>query len=94
MRFLYLAILLITIYSCEKRIDFTPEIQAPKLVVEAVIENSQHPVVSLTRSLDFFSRISREQLTGSFEINVCIPVDAPFYLDVVLFSVNHLIIKY
>ena len=69
MRFLYLAILLITIYSCEKRIDFTPATQEPKLVVEAVIENSQHPVVYLTRSLDFFSRISREQLTGSFVRN-------------------------
>jgi hypothetical protein len=67
MRILYLIIVLITIYSCEKPITFTPDTKEPKLVVEAVIENSQHPIVYLTRSLDFFSKISKEQLIGSFE---------------------------
>ena len=66
MRNLYLIILIITIYSCEKPITFTPETQEPKLVIEGIIENNQHPTVYLTRSLDFFSNISREQLAGSF----------------------------
>ena len=82
MRFLYLAILLLTIYSCEKRIDFTPETQDPKLVVEAVIENSQHPVVYLTRSLDFFSRISREQLAGSFVRNAEVTISDGVHTEI------------
>jgi hypothetical protein len=69
MRFLYLGIILITLNSCEKKISFTPETQEPKLVVEGIIENGQHPTVYLTRSLDFFSKISREDLTGSFVRN-------------------------
>jgi Domain of unknown function (DUF4249) len=66
MKLFYLSILLIFIYSCEKPIEFTPETQEPKLVVEGIIEGGQHPTVFLTRSLDFFSQISREELTGSF----------------------------
>jgi hypothetical protein len=69
MRILYLTILLFTVYSCEKSINFTPATQEPKLVVEGIIENSQHPTVYLTRSLDFFSKISREELAGSFVRN-------------------------
>jgi hypothetical protein len=69
MRILYLAILSITIIACEKPISFTPDTQEPKLVVEGIIENSQHPSVYLTRSLDFFSNISREELAGSFVRN-------------------------
>jgi len=69
MRIIYLVILLATIYSCEKPITFSPETREPKLVVEGIIENNQHPTVYLTRSLDFFSNISREQLAGSFVRN-------------------------
>src|SRR5688500_5453676 len=69
MKFLYVFILLISIYSCERAIDFTPETQDPKLVVEGIIEGGQHPTVYLTRSLDFFSKISKEELTGSFVRN-------------------------
>jgi hypothetical protein len=61
--------LLITLFACEKPISFTPESQEPKLVVEGIIENGQHPTVYLTRSLDFFSKISAEQLAGSFVRN-------------------------
>ena len=66
MRLLYLLTILTTLVSCEKRIDFTPETQEPKLVVEGIIEGGQQPTVYLTRSLDFFSRISTEELKGSF----------------------------
>lgn len=66
---IYPVFLLMLIYSCEKPISFTPELQEPKLVVEGIIENGQHPTVYLTRSLDFFSKISREELVGAFVRN-------------------------
>lgn len=69
MRLLYLLITLNAIASCERPIDFTPETQEPKLVVEGIIEGGKHPTVYLTRSLDFFSKISSEELTGSFVRN-------------------------
>ncbi len=52
--------------SCEKTIDIRLDETAPKLVVEATIENGQPPLVVLTRSLDFFSKINPDILAGSF----------------------------
>jgi len=69
MKFFYLIFGVLMVCSCEKAITFTPETQEPKLVVEGIIESNQPPVVYLTRSLDFFSTISREQLSGSFVRN-------------------------
>ena len=55
--------------GCEKSISFTPNNAAPSLVVEATIENGQAPLVILTSSLDYFSRITPEVLAGSFVRN-------------------------
>jgi hypothetical protein len=57
---------LFLILSCEKTIHFTPIGQTTKMVVEATIENEGYPVVYLTHSLDFFSKISLEALSRSF----------------------------
>ncbi len=52
--------------ACEKGITIQPENQPAKLVVEAIIENGQPPMVQLSNSLNFFSLITREMLQGSF----------------------------
>lgn len=52
--------------SCEKAIEFELNEPDPKLVVEATIENNQPPVVILTKSLNYFSRISPDILANSF----------------------------
>jgi hypothetical protein len=52
--------------GCEKDINFKLIDEAPKLVVEATIENGQPPMVMLTNSLNYFSKISPELLTQSF----------------------------
>lgn len=52
--------------SCEKAISFTPKEGTESLVVEATIENGKPPVVILTRSLQYFGRISPELLMNSF----------------------------
>lgn len=60
--------------SCERAIEFTPHDAEPKLVVEATIENGEYPVVYLSRSLNFFSRITPEKLASSFVRNAEISI--------------------
>lgn len=65
MRFVFLGLALF-LFGCEKNIDFNLKNSANKLVVEATIENGQPPVVILTKSVGYFSRISPEILSQSF----------------------------
>ncbi|HEX5024303.1 MAG TPA: DUF4249 domain-containing protein [Agriterribacter sp.] len=60
--------------SCEKDIDIDLHDAAPKLVVEATIENDHPPVVILSTSLDYFSEISPEILEASFVHDATITV--------------------
>lgn len=55
--------------SCERNVSFRLDNVAPKLVVEATIENGQPPVVYLSRSLAYFSTISPDSLANSFVRN-------------------------
>lgn len=52
--------------SCEKDIKFEPDVQTPKLVVDAQIETGQPPLVVLSNSLNFFSEINPSILSNSF----------------------------
>ena len=53
-------------FSCEKDVSFKLDTVAPKLVVEATIENGQPPVVFLSRSLAYFSTLNPDSLSASF----------------------------
>src|SRR4051794_19863527 len=55
-----------TLSGCEKAISFTPKNTDQAIVVEASIENAKSPVVTLSSSLNFFSKISPELLANSF----------------------------
>jgi Domain of unknown function (DUF4249) len=55
--------------SCEKNIDFDLKNADDVLVVDAQIENGQVPNVILTKSFDFFSRITPDILFNSFVRN-------------------------
>ena len=55
--------------SCERNADLSLHDTSPKLVVEATIENGQVPVVYLSRSLNFYSSVSPDQLASSFVHN-------------------------
>jgi Domain of unknown function (DUF4249) len=61
-------------YSCEKVIELVPEDQPPKLVVDGTIESGQPPVVFLTRSLNFFNKLTPEMLSSSFVRNANVTV--------------------
>lgn len=52
--------------ACERDIDIILKEEEPKLVVEASIENGTAPVVILTNSLNYFSKISPQILANSF----------------------------
>ena len=72
-----LLILLLTttfLLSCEKDIEFDLEETAPKIVVEATIENDLPPMVILTTSVGYFSKISPEILSESFVHNADIKI--------------------
>jgi len=63
-----------TLVSCEKAISFKPRNAEPTVVIEATIENGQPPMVILSHSLQYFSKISPDSLAASFihqaEINI------------------------
>ena len=67
-------LLLLAFTACEKAIEFTPRNGESKLVVEATIETNRYPVVYLTHSLNFFSRIDPAELAGSFVRNAEVTV--------------------
>jgi hypothetical protein len=52
--------------SCEKGINFKLDQSAPQVVVDATIENARPPVVVLSGSLNYFSKITPEILESSF----------------------------
>lgn len=54
------------LFGCEKKVDFTLHDQPDKLVVEGIMENNQPPVVILTKSVGYFSKISADVLSNSF----------------------------
>ncbi|HVG42180.1 MAG TPA: DUF4249 family protein, partial [Chitinophagaceae bacterium] len=69
-----LIILSFLLIGCEKPVDFNLDESKTKLVVEAIIENDQPPVVVLTNSLNYFSEISPQLLVGSFVHNAQITI--------------------
>lgn len=62
----FLALAGILLIGCEKKVSFQLHDQPDKLVVEATIENGQPPVVILSKSVGYFSKISADLLNQSF----------------------------
>ncbi len=59
----------IVLPACEKGITFDLDKPAPKLVVEATIETNQPPLVILSKSQNFFAKITPGILASSFVRN-------------------------
>ena len=66
MRIPILFILLCLIASCEKDINLKLDASQPSLVVEGTIENDKPPIIILSTSLDYFSKIDTSLLAASF----------------------------
>ena len=74
MKYVFLTLALTLLLSCEKEIKLEVNDQPSKFVVDASIENGQFPVVALSNSINYFSSISAEELSNSFEHNAIITV--------------------
>lgn len=61
-------------FSCERTVDLKVNNQPSKLVVDASIENNQAPIVVLSNSLNYFSEITPQELSGSFVHNAKITI--------------------
>lgn len=65
-KLLGILLLLAGLSSCEKGIQFKLDGSSSQLVVDGSIENGQPPIVVLSSSLDYFSKISPAILENSF----------------------------
>lgn len=65
---------LVFLVSCEKDIDIALDETAPRLVVDASIENDRPPIIFLSKSLDYFGTLSSAQLEASFVHNAIITI--------------------
>jgi hypothetical protein len=69
-----IAVIFVSLYSCEKDINFDLKDAPDVLVVDASIENGQVPVVILNKSFDFFSTLNPEKLSNSFVHNALVTI--------------------
>jgi hypothetical protein len=69
MRYFLIIVAVFFLAGCEKNIDFKLKEADPVLVVDAQIEDGQPPIVVLTKSLGFFSKINPQLLANSFVRN-------------------------
>ena len=74
MKFLPALFILVFFLSCEKSINIVPESQKPLLVVDGTIENGRRPVIFLSTSLDYFSKIDFETLAASIVSNAKVSI--------------------
>ena len=56
---------LVCLTSCEKVLDVQPATDLGTLVVDGTIESGQPPIIVLSTSLNYFSKVSPEILSGS-----------------------------
>ena len=73
-RIVFFVLVIVFLPSCEKGIDFKPRSAEPVIAVEATIENGQPPIVFLSQSLNYFSKISPDILANSFIRNAEISI--------------------
>lgn len=66
--------IIILLTACERDIAIVSTASAPKLVVDAEIENNRPPLILLSRSLDFFSSIDSAELANSFVHNATVSI--------------------
>src|SRR5512145_1119604 len=64
-RLVLLSSFFLLLLGCEKKVDFDLKDAAQLLTVDASIENGQDPVVILTKSLNYFSKVTADVISNS-----------------------------
>jgi hypothetical protein len=70
----FFSFLIFLLLGCEKKVDFKSDLSSPKLVVDASIENEEPPIVVLSKSINYFSKISPQLLAESFVHNAVVEI--------------------
>ena len=70
----FFSFLIFLLLGCEKKVDFKLDQSSPKLVVDASIENGEPPIVVLSKSINYFSKISPQLLAESFVHNAVVEI--------------------
>lgn len=65
-KYLFLLAASLILASCEKEVKFNLKSEASKLVVEGVIETGMPPLVRLSKSIGFFSKIDLQTLSDAY----------------------------
>jgi hypothetical protein len=63
------------LFSCEKKIDFPLKEAVPLLSVDASIESDTFPVVILTKSINFFSKVTPEILSSAMVNDAIVEIE-------------------
>ncbi len=71
---LLMGIGLLVLVACEKQVDFAPENVSAKLVVDGQIETGLPPVISITRSLGYFSNVNPGIAASQFVRNAVVTI--------------------
>ncbi|MEY3348867.1 MAG: hypothetical protein RLY46_906 [Bacteroidota bacterium] len=74
MRIGVLILLCICFVACEKDIELKLDPSENRLVVDASIENDRPPIVFLSKSIDYFSKIKPDILSASFVTNASVAI--------------------
>ncbi len=74
LKFILSCLLIFSLISCEKTVEFDIKNPEPKLVVEATIENDTYPIVLLSNSLNYFSTLDLNQIQSSFVHNATVSI--------------------
>ncbi len=69
MKFCVLALVVMFLSACEKDVTLKLNDAVPLVVVDGQIEDGQPPIIVLTKSLGYFSKIDPKTLAGSFVRN-------------------------
>lgn len=64
----------ISLIACEREINIVPVNKDSRLVVDAEIENGRAPIVVLSKSLNFFSKIDSAELANSYVRNATVTI--------------------
>ena len=70
-----LLLIVISVSSCEKNIDFVTNKTEDILVVDGIIEDTQEPQIVLTHSLNYFASINPQIALNSFVHNAVITIN-------------------
>jgi hypothetical protein len=74
MRIGVLILLCFCFVACEKDIELKLDPSENRLVVDASIENDRPPIVFLSKSIDYFSKIKPDILSASFVTNASVTI--------------------